>query len=204
LVAGLDYRRVTVIAAAVEEQRAATTEISRNFQEAARGTREVTETIGNVAVLNCEAGNAGALLFESVITMGLQQSNIEALPFVTGELNYLAPASGKPRTHAYDPPPGELKSTALPEPHEALRKNVGMKRPDVRRQKIWKNFPRTAALLFRALTCLESRSGQNSNSNERRTSDRCSKAGPALSPCVAKRSADVGAPHSLPQVGSTT
>jgi CRP/FNR family transcriptional regulator, cyclic AMP receptor protein len=28
--------------------------------------------------------------------------------------------------------------------------------------------------------------------------------GPALSPCVAKRSADVGAPHSLPQVGSST
>jgi hypothetical protein len=50
--------------------------------------------------------------------MGLQQSNIEALPFVTGELNYLAPASGKPRTYAYDPPPGELKSTALPEPHQ--------------------------------------------------------------------------------------
>ncbi|HEV8001777.1 MAG TPA: hypothetical protein VGP63_17965, partial [Planctomycetaceae bacterium] len=50
--------------------------------------------------------------------MGLQQSNIEALPFVTGELNYLSPGSGKPRTYAYDPPPGELKSTALPEPHQ--------------------------------------------------------------------------------------
>jgi hypothetical protein len=50
--------------------------------------------------------------------MGLQQSNIEALPFVTGELNYLAPTSGKPRTYAYDPPPGELKSTAVPEPHQ--------------------------------------------------------------------------------------
>ena len=52
--------------------------------------------------------------------MGLQQLNIEALPFVTGELNYLAPASGKPRTYAYDPPPGELKSTALSEPHQVL------------------------------------------------------------------------------------
>jgi hypothetical protein len=50
--------------------------------------------------------------------MGLQQSNIEALPFVTAELNYLAPASSKPRTYAYDPPPGEPKSTALPEPHQ--------------------------------------------------------------------------------------
>ena len=50
--------------------------------------------------------------------MGLQQSNIESLPFVTAELNYLAPTEGKPRTYAYDPPPGEPKSTALPEPHK--------------------------------------------------------------------------------------
>jgi hypothetical protein len=50
--------------------------------------------------------------------MGLQHANIEALPFVTGELNYLAPTPGKPRTYAYDPPPGEPKSTALPEPHQ--------------------------------------------------------------------------------------
>jgi hypothetical protein len=37
---------------------------------------------------------------------------------VTAELNYLAPTSGKPRTYAYDPPPGEPKSTNLPEPHQ--------------------------------------------------------------------------------------
>lgn len=49
--------------------------------------------------------------------MGLQQTQIESLPFVTAELNYLAPTPGKPRTYAYDPPPGEPKSTALPEPH---------------------------------------------------------------------------------------
>ena len=29
--------------------------------------------------------------------MGLQQTNIESLPFVTGELNYLAPTTGKPQ-----------------------------------------------------------------------------------------------------------
>jgi hypothetical protein len=49
--------------------------------------------------------------------MGLHQTKIESLPFVTAELNYLAPTPGKPRTYAFDPPPGEPKSTALPEPH---------------------------------------------------------------------------------------
>ena len=38
--------------------------------------------------------------------MGLQETKIESLPFVTAELNYLAPTQGKPRTYAYDPPPG--------------------------------------------------------------------------------------------------
>jgi hypothetical protein len=50
--------------------------------------------------------------------MGLQEARIESLPFVTAELNYLAPTPGKPRTYAFDPPPGEPKSTALPEPHQ--------------------------------------------------------------------------------------
>jgi hypothetical protein len=49
--------------------------------------------------------------------MGLQETKIESLPFVKAELNYLAPVAGKPRTYAFDPPPGEPKSTALPEPH---------------------------------------------------------------------------------------
>jgi hypothetical protein len=48
--------------------------------------------------------------------MGLQEIKIESLPFVTAELNYLAPVSGKPRTYAFDPPPSEPKSTNLPEP----------------------------------------------------------------------------------------
>jgi hypothetical protein len=51
------------------------------------------------------------------ITMTLHQTNIESLPFVTAELNYLKPTNGKRRTYAFDPPPGEPKSTALPEPH---------------------------------------------------------------------------------------
>src|SRR5580693_700018 len=51
------------------------------------------------------------------LQMGLQETKIESLPFVTAELNYLKPTSAKPRTYAFDPPPGEPKSTNLPEPH---------------------------------------------------------------------------------------
>lgn len=50
--------------------------------------------------------------------MSLVERKIESLPFVLGELNYLAPTDGKPRTYAFDPPPGEPKSTALPEAHQ--------------------------------------------------------------------------------------
>ncbi|MGY8666754.1 methyl-accepting chemotaxis protein [Bradyrhizobium sp. UFLA05-109] len=67
-IGGID-EKMTAIAAAVEEQRAATTEISRNFQQAALGTREVTDTIGSVAGLNRETGNAGTVLTESVKKM---------------------------------------------------------------------------------------------------------------------------------------
>src|SRR6201986_3522911 len=49
--------------------------------------------------------------------MTLHQKNIKSLPFVTSELNFPAQTNGKPRTYAFDPPPGEPKSTALPEPH---------------------------------------------------------------------------------------
>jgi hypothetical protein len=50
--------------------------------------------------------------------MSLIERKIESLPFVLAELNYLAPTDGKPRTYAFDPPAGEPKSTALPEPHK--------------------------------------------------------------------------------------
>jgi hypothetical protein len=50
--------------------------------------------------------------------MSLIERKIESLPFVRAELNYLAPTAGKPRTYAFDPPAGEPKSTALPEPHQ--------------------------------------------------------------------------------------
>lgn len=67
-ISGID-EKMTAIAAAVEQQRAATTEISRNFQHAAQGTREVTDTIGSVAELNQETGNAGTVLSQSVTKM---------------------------------------------------------------------------------------------------------------------------------------
>jgi methyl-accepting chemotaxis protein len=67
-ISGID-EKMTAIAAAVEQQRAATTEISRNFQHAAQGTREVTDTIGSVAKLNQETGNAGTVLSQSVTKM---------------------------------------------------------------------------------------------------------------------------------------
>jgi hypothetical protein len=50
--------------------------------------------------------------------LGLHQSGIESLSFVEAELNYLAPIDGKPRTYAFDPPPGQPKTTAVPEPHQ--------------------------------------------------------------------------------------
>jgi hypothetical protein len=50
--------------------------------------------------------------------MSLIDKKIESLPFVVAELNYLAPTDGKPRTYAFDPPPGEPKSTTFPEPHQ--------------------------------------------------------------------------------------
>ena len=50
--------------------------------------------------------------------MGLHQVRIESLSFVEAELNYLAPIDGKPRTYAFDPPSGQPKTTAIPEPHQ--------------------------------------------------------------------------------------
>ena len=82
--------------------------------------------------------------------MGLQETKIESLPFVTAELNYLAPVPGKPRTYAYDPPPGEPQSTNLPEPHlvpifdgRAVAKSFSLDREGfelVRHPTIVKNF----------------------------------------------------------------
>ncbi len=49
--------------------------------------------------------------------MGLHQQEINALPFVTADVNYLAPLVGRPRTYTHEPPVGEPKSNVVPEPH---------------------------------------------------------------------------------------
>jgi hypothetical protein len=49
--------------------------------------------------------------------MGLQNQKIEALSFVTAELNYLTPIKDRPRTFTFEPPPGEPQSNVVPEPH---------------------------------------------------------------------------------------
>jgi hypothetical protein len=49
--------------------------------------------------------------------MGLQNQKIEALSFVTAELNYLAPTKYRPRTFTFEPPSGEPQSNIVPEPH---------------------------------------------------------------------------------------
>jgi hypothetical protein len=49
--------------------------------------------------------------------MGLQNEKIEALSFVTADLNYLAPSQDRPRTYTFEPPPGEPKTNTVPEPH---------------------------------------------------------------------------------------
>jgi hypothetical protein len=49
--------------------------------------------------------------------MGLQNEKIGALSFVTADLNYLAPGLDRPRTYAFEPPPGEPRSNIVPEPH---------------------------------------------------------------------------------------
>ena len=49
--------------------------------------------------------------------MGLQSTTIEAAASVRAELNYLAPTGQRPRTYAYEPPPGVPRSTAVNDPH---------------------------------------------------------------------------------------
>jgi hypothetical protein len=44
-------------------------------------------------------------------------TNIDQLPFVEAELNYLAPMTERPRYYAYEPQAGEPRSNLTPEPH---------------------------------------------------------------------------------------
>ena len=44
--------------------------------------------------------------------------NVDSLPYVEAELNYLAPMTERPRYYAYEPQPGEPRSNLEPEPHQ--------------------------------------------------------------------------------------
>ena len=44
-------------------------------------------------------------------------TDIDQLPYVEAELNYLAPIAERPRYYAYEPEPGEPRSNLVPEPH---------------------------------------------------------------------------------------
>src|ERR1041385_5811837 len=45
-------------------------------------------------------------------------TNIDQLPYVEAELNYLAPMSERPRYYAFEPQAGEPRSNLTPEPHQ--------------------------------------------------------------------------------------
>ena len=49
--------------------------------------------------------------------MSLQSADVETLPWVEAELNYLEPTTGRPRTYTYDPPPGVPRTTTVNAPH---------------------------------------------------------------------------------------
>lgn len=67
----------SAIAAAVEEQGAATQEISRNVQEAAQGTREVVESIGDVTIAASETGEVAQKVLHAAAALSRQAETLE-------------------------------------------------------------------------------------------------------------------------------
>ncbi|MDR3438398.1 methyl-accepting chemotaxis protein [Telmatospirillum sp.] len=68
---------VSAISAAVEQQGAATREISINVQKAAQGTENVTENIASVAQLSHRTGDAAEAVSQSVSTVVKQQEALK-------------------------------------------------------------------------------------------------------------------------------
>ncbi len=66
----------TAIASAVEEQTAATGEISRNVQQAAQGTAEVSSNIGGVNRAAVEAGGAAGDVLKAARELGAQSTTL--------------------------------------------------------------------------------------------------------------------------------
>lgn len=67
----------TTIASAVEEQTAATNEISRNVSEAAKGTAEVSSNIGGVAQAADESGKASADILTAADSLAQEAVRLE-------------------------------------------------------------------------------------------------------------------------------
>jgi methyl-accepting chemotaxis protein len=68
----------TTIAAAMEEQGAATREITRNTQEAARGTQDVSSNIGGVTQAASETGAAASQVLGSSSELGKQAETLRS------------------------------------------------------------------------------------------------------------------------------
>jgi methyl-accepting chemotaxis protein len=68
----------TAIAAAVEEQGAATREIARNIQQAAGGTTEVSGNIAGVSAASAEAGTAAADVLNASATLRREAEGLRA------------------------------------------------------------------------------------------------------------------------------
>jgi hypothetical protein len=59
---------------------------------------------------------------EAVVLQSVHE--VERLPHVTAALNYVVPATDKPRSYMYEPPPGIPKTSATYEQHSALIRNL--------------------------------------------------------------------------------
>jgi len=68
----------TAIAAAVEEQGAATAEISRNVQSAAAGTKEVSDNITGVTMAASETGQVAAQVLDSASELERESNRLKA------------------------------------------------------------------------------------------------------------------------------
>jgi methyl-accepting chemotaxis protein len=68
----------TAIASAVEQQGAATQEIARNVREAARGTDQVSSTIGGVRQSASDTGQAAVMVLASANDLGTQAATLRA------------------------------------------------------------------------------------------------------------------------------
>jgi methyl-accepting chemotaxis protein len=68
----------TAIASAVEEQGAATQEISRNVQQAAQGTQEVAANIGGVTQAAQQTGHAAGEVLDAAQELGKNGETLRA------------------------------------------------------------------------------------------------------------------------------